>query len=79
MKTLSPVRLDMIHLCAEWEDKDGKTLDKMDVKLTVGNWTFPVEVAELIDEYDEIDYDTILEVIKDYEEVKESESNEDES
>ena len=38
MKTLSPVRLNLIHVCAEWEDDDGHTmkdfLDRRELKLS---------------------------------------------
>ena len=30
MQTLSPVRLDMLGVCAEWQDSDGRILDDYD-------------------------------------------------
>ena len=30
MRTVSPVRLNMLSVCVEWQNDDGKTLDDMD-------------------------------------------------
>lgn len=30
MRTLSPIRFDLLCVCTEWQNKDGKTLDDYD-------------------------------------------------
>lgn len=42
MRTLSPIRLDMLNVCAEWQNKDGKVLDDYDSDM------FPFKFSEKV-------------------------------
>ena len=61
METLSPVRLNMLQLCAEWKDKDGKTLDDFGDEY---KWKFSSEVAEKLDKMQNVTFEEAEEVIK---------------
>ena len=58
MKTLSPIRLDMVRVCVEWEN-DGKTFD--DLK---NHNAFNLS-EKLIDEIEKLDGFVTFEMIKD--------------
>lgn len=61
MRTVSPVRLDMIQICAEWENSDGKTLKDFgeDYK-----WKFSSDVCKILDEMKNVTFEEAEEVIK---------------
>ena len=62
MRTLSPVRFDMLHICVEWKNKDGKTLKDFENK---GNWNFSDRVAIKLEELGEVTFEEIEKVIED--------------
>ena len=60
-KTLSPVRMDMIQVCAEWESSDGKTLSDYD---DLNKYNLSDEIIEKLDSITELmSYEDILEVV----------------
>ena len=70
MRTVSPIRLDMIHICAEWTDNDGQKLD--DLGDIDWNWTFSKATGDKIEELGYASYDEMLEVINEEFEKQES-------
>ena len=60
-KTLSPVRFDMLHLCAEWQSEDGEILSDYKGK---SQWKFSDDVAEKIDGLDEASFEEIREIVE---------------
>lgn len=63
MRTVSPVRLDMISVCVEWQNKNGKTLDDYDR-------SFPLWISEnvwekLIEIEEDLTFEEIREIIDD--------------
>lgn len=71
MKTLSPVRLDMIQVCVEWENKDNETLKDYEGE---SRFRFPDEVCDKIDNLKNATFEEIEEIID--EELKKSEGKE---
>ena len=73
MRTLSPIRLDMITVCVEWQNSDGKVLDDYDKDM------FPFKFSEDVwEELIHIDGDKTFEWIKEFiedETVKKQESD----
>jgi hypothetical protein len=61
MKTLSPVRFDMLHICAEWQDKDGRNLNDFSDK---SDWKFSEKVAEKIEEMGVASFEEIKKVVE---------------
>ena len=58
MRTVSPVRLDLMCVCVEWENKDGKTLDDVDRE-------FPLNFSEnILDKLNKIEEDLTFDEIK---------------
>ena len=58
MKTISPINLNLIQVCVEWENKDGKTLDDVDRG-------FPFKFSErTLDELENIGEDLTFEEIE---------------
>lgn len=69
MRTLSPVRFDLLCVCAEWQNKDGKILDDYDRE---NKFKFSTDTLDKIMQIDrELSFDEIKEIIEDNEEVKE--------
>ena len=69
MRTLSPVRFDLLCVCAEWQNKDGRILDDYDRTI---QYKFSNELLEEIVELDgEYTFEMLKEFIESYEEVKE--------
>ena len=66
MRTVSPVRLDMISVCVEWQNSDGKVLDDVDrefpFKFSRETWDKLVEIEE------DLTFEEIKEIIENYEE-----------
>jgi hypothetical protein len=61
MQTLSPVRLDMLGVCAEWQDSDGRILDDYDKDM------FPFRFSEEVwEKLIHIDGDKTFEWIKEF-------------
>ena len=63
MRTLSPIRLDMLNVCAEWQNSDGKVLDDYDKDM------FPFKFSEevwdkLISIEDELTFEELKEIIE---------------
>ena len=73
MRTLSPVRLDLLGVCTEWQNSDGKVLDDYDKDM------FPFKFSEEVwEELIHIDGDKTFEWIKEFiedETVKKQESD----
>ena len=50
MRTVSPVRLDTLSVCVEWQNDDGKTLDDVDrdfpFKFSEDVWNKLMEIEE---------------------------------
>jgi len=61
MKTLSPVRLDMLQVCAEWQNENGKWLKDYEDK---SFYKFSDETAKKIDELGLATFDEIKELIE---------------
>ena len=62
MRTVSPVRLELLCVCVEWQDKDGKTLDDF-------NRDFPLKFSrktwdELVKIDEELTFEEIKEIIE---------------
>lgn len=61
MRTLSPVRMDMINVCVEWEDKDGHQLkDFKEYNL----FKFSDEIADKIESMPISTFEELKEVIE---------------
>jgi hypothetical protein len=61
MQTLSPVRLDMLGVCAEWQNSDGRILDDYDKDM------FPFRFSEEVwEKLIHIDGDKTFEWIKEF-------------
>ena len=62
MRTVSPVRLDLMSVCVEWQNDDGKTLDDMDrdfpFKFSEDVW------HELIKIEEDLTFEEIKEIIE---------------
>ena len=73
MRTLSPIRLNMMSVCVEWQNSDGKVLDDYDKDM------FPFKFSEEVwEELIHIDGDKTFEQIKEFiedETVKKQESD----
>lgn len=50
MRTVSPVRLNMLSVCVEWQNDDGKTLDDVDrefpFKFSEDVWNVLIKIEE---------------------------------
>ena len=69
MRTLSPVRFELLCVCTEWQNKDGKILDDYDRE---NKFKFSINTLnKLIQTDGELTFDEIKEIIEDNEEVKE--------
>ena len=64
MKTLSPVRMDLLHICTEWENKDGETWEKYGDESI---YALDDEIVEKIEAMTgEVSFEDILEVANEY-------------
>ena len=61
MKTLSPVRFELLHLCVEWENKDGKVLDDYSNQK---RWKFSDETAEKLEVLENATFEEIKEIVE---------------
>ena len=69
MRTLSPVRFDLLCVCAEWQNKDGKILDDYDRSEP---FKFSNETLEKIIDLDgKYTFEELKEFVEKNEEVKE--------
>lgn len=69
MRTLSPVRLDMLGVCAEWQNSDGRVLDDYDKDMYP--YRFSEEIGEkLMSIEEDMTFEELKEII-DNETVKE--------
>ena len=69
-KTVAMVRLDFQFSCPQWESKDGKELTDEDMDKCM--FDIPLGVIDVLAESDkEWTFEDIVELIEDYEEVKE--------
>lgn len=69
MRTLSPIRFDLLCVCTEWQNSDGKILDDYDRenKFKFSN----KKLGELTALDGEYTFEELKEIIEDHEEVKE--------
>lgn len=62
MRTVSPVRLDLMSVCVEWQNDDGKTLDDVDrefpFKFSEKTWDKLTEIKE------DLTFEEIVEIIE---------------
>jgi len=64
MKTLSPVRLDMVRLCVEWENTDGETLKDYGGEFIIN---IHPKIAEELEKGDKLlSFDEIKEFVEDF-------------
>ena len=62
MRTVSPVRLDMLTVCVEWQNSDGKSLDDFDREFP---FTFSKNAWDkLIEIEEDLTFEEIKEIIE---------------
>lgn len=65
MKTLSPVRLNIIQVCVEWENKEHETLKDYEGE---DKFKFSDEIANKIDKLENTTFEKIEKIIKEVDE-----------